>query len=98
MIVLTAYVTLKSDKVDSAIEACRVVRGHSVLEPGCERYDFFQSPDDATKLVFVEEWTSLAHLQTHFQQEAFSTFFATMGDLMTGPPDLKIFEATQTSA
>lgn len=94
MIVLTAYVTLKFECVAAALEACRIVRGHSVLEPGCDRYDFFQSPDDATKVVFVEEWASKAALDTHFEQAAFKEFFATMGDLMVAPPELKIFESS----
>ena len=94
MVVLTAYAHLLPDKVDVAIEACRVVRSQSVLEPGCERYDFFQSSDDPTKVVFVEEWTSKAHLDTHFQQPAFNDFFAVMGPCLVGPPEIRIFEST----
>ncbi len=94
MVVLTAYVSLHNDKVESALTACRIVRAASVQEPGCERYDFYISPDDATKLVFVEEWTSKADLDTHFEQEAFKTFSATMGELITSPTDLRIFEST----
>jgi quinol monooxygenase YgiN len=94
MIVLTAYVSLLPDHVDAAITACRTVRAASLTEPGCERYDFFQSPDDATKLVFVEEWTTRADLDTHFEQAAFNDFFAEMGNYMSNPPDLRIFDAT----
>lgn len=94
MIVLTAYVSLLPDRIESALDACRTVREHSVKEPGCDRYDFYQNPDDPTKLVFVEEWTSMAALDLHFDQDAFKQFFASMGELMVGPPDLRIFEAT----
>lgn len=94
MVVLTAYATLLPDKVEQALEACRTVRGHSVLEPGCERYDFFQSPDDETKIVFVEEWTTKAHLDTHFQQDAFNVFFAAIGGLVQAPPQIRMFESS----
>ncbi len=97
MVVLTAYGTVLPDKVDAAIDACRTVRSHSVKEPGCERYDFFQSPDDATKIVFVEEWTSKAHLDTHFEQDAFKEFFAAMSSCFAAAPEIKIFEATPVS-
>jgi quinol monooxygenase YgiN len=94
MVVLTAYATLLPEQVSQALEACRTVRRHSVLEPGCERYDFFQSPDDPTRITFVEEWTSKAALDTHFQQPAFNEFFAALGPLLRSQPEIRIFEST----
>lgn len=94
MVVLTAYCQVKPDCIEEALEACRTVRAASVLESGCDRYDFFQSPDDPTQIVFVEEWSSRADLDLHFEQEAFDKFMATMGDLMTGPPEIRIFDST----
>jgi quinol monooxygenase YgiN len=93
MVVVTAYVSLKPESIVSALNACSVVRVASIAEPGCERYDFFQSPDDATKVVFVEEWTSKGHLDTHFEQAAFQTFFAEMSGYTSNPPELRIFES-----
>jgi len=97
MTVLTAYATLKPDQIEAALEACRVVRTHSIKEPGCDRYDFYQSPDDATKLVFVEEWATKADLDTSFQQPAFNEFFATLSPLLQSPPEIRIFESTLNS-
>ncbi len=94
MIVLTAYCSLQPDKVDQALAACRTVREPSLKESGCERYDFFQSPDDPTKVVFVEEWTTRAYLEAHFAQPHFQSFFAQMSEFVTAPPDIRIFEAT----
>lgn len=94
MIVLHAYATVNTGHVDAAIDACRKVRAASVLEPGCERYDFFQSPDNPSLIVFVEEWTSIGHLETHFQQPAFNEFMAAMNTMLTGPAEIRIFEAT----
>jgi len=95
MIVLTVYVSLRPDQIESALDACRTVRESSVKEPGCDRYDFFQSPDDPTKLIFVEEWTSQAALDLHFEQDAFKQFFASIGELMEGAPELRMFESTR---
>jgi len=94
MVLLTAYATILPDKVDTALEACRVVRGHSVQEPGCERYDFFQSPDDPAKIVFVEEWSTKSALDVHFQQPAFNEFFAALGPCLASQPEIRIFEST----
>ena len=94
MIVLTAYVNLKADKIEEGIAACEIVRAASILEPGCEVYDFFQSPRNPKEVVFVEEWTTLADLHTHFEQAAFLDFKAKMDDLVEAPTELKIFEST----
>lgn len=96
MTVLTAYINFQSDKIDAALEACRTVRSHSVKEPGCERYDFFQSPDEPNIVVFVEEWTTRQDLEVHFQQDAFNEFAASIKDLVVSPPEIRIFESTLT--
>lgn len=93
MTVLTAYVYLLPEQVESAIAACRIVRGYSVKEKGCEKYDFFQSPDDPTQVVFVEEWTTREDLELHFQQDAFKEFAATMESKVAKPTDMRIFES-----
>lgn len=90
---LTAYVNLKDDKIAEGIAACEIVRAASILEPGCEVYDFFQSPRNLKQVVFVEEWTTLADLHTHFEQAAFLEFKAKMEDLTATPTELKIFES-----
>ncbi|MBS1718334.1 MAG: antibiotic biosynthesis monooxygenase [Armatimonadetes bacterium] len=94
MTVLTAYVSVHPEKIDAALELCRAVREASVKEAGCERYDFYQHTEDRSKIVFVEEWTSRSHLDTHFQQAAFKKFVDAMGDCFANPPEIRIFEAT----
>jgi quinol monooxygenase YgiN len=97
MVILHAYFSLLPNRVEESLEACRTVREASVTEPGCERYDFFQSPDHATKLVFVEEWTSKADLDTHFLQSAFLNFRDTMESNIAAPTEVRIFEASLLS-
>ncbi len=95
MVVLTAYARVHADRLTEALDACREVRRHSVLEPGCERYDFFQSPDQPNLIVFVEEWTAIEDLHTHFEQPAFNTFMATFSELVEAPAEIRIFDATK---
>jgi quinol monooxygenase YgiN len=93
MVVLTAYSRVRADRVEEAIAACRAVRSQSVQEPGCERYDFFQSPDDPQLIVFVEEWTSIHDLHVHFEQPAFNTFMEAMNGMLESPAEIRIFDA-----
>jgi len=93
MVVLTAYVTIKPGHFEEALAACEAVRQESVLEPGCDRYDYFVSSRVENQIVFVEEWSSMGALQTHFQQQAFLNFMSVMGGLREGEAEIKIFEA-----
>ena len=93
MILLTAYAFILPDQISHALDACRTVRAASVLEPGCERYDFFQSPDDETRIVFVEEWSSRSDLDLHCLQDAFQQFMAKMESYFSAPPEIRIFDS-----
>lgn len=41
---------------------------------GCEKSDFYQSPDDRGQLVYVAAWASKTHLDDHYQRDAFKEF------------------------
>ncbi len=98
MILLTAYAQVKPGQAEEALEACEVVRQASVQEPGCDRYDYYVSPRDENQIVFVEEWSNMAALQSHFQQPAFQNFMGAIGDLLEGQAEIRIFEAEPVGA
>lgn len=93
MIVLTAYGVFSPEKVADGLEACKVIKGHSINEPGCERYDYYQNPVEPTRFVFVEEWTTMADLETHFATATFAEFMVTLEPCLSAPPEIRIFEA-----
>lgn len=98
MVVLTAYVTIKPGHFEAALAACETVRLASVLEPGCDRYDYFVSSRKENQIVFVEEWSTMAALQSHFQQPPFMEFMGVMGDLREGEAEIRIFDAHPVGA
>jgi quinol monooxygenase YgiN len=95
MIVLTAYGTLKPGTQAAMIEASRTNKSFARTERGCERFDFFFSPDEPEKFVFVEEWTALGDLHDHFGHENFANFMSALESCLAAPPEIRIFEATQ---
>lgn len=48
-------------------------------EHGCLQYDLFQSTKAPNLLVFIEEWESHAHWQTHMKGSALSAFNNAIG-------------------
>lgn len=93
MIVLNAYGTLKPGTHAAMLAASRKNKAVAVGEPGCERFDFFFSPDRPESFVFVEEWTTLADLHSHFAQPNFAEFMSALETCLERPPEIRIFDA-----
>lgn len=94
MIALFASMDVRPECIDDALAACRAVREPSQKEAGCLRYDFYQSPDTPTNIVFFEEWESREILTAHFAEEHFKTFFAAVQPFMVAPPKIRVYDVS----
>ncbi len=76
MIYLNVWLTVK-DKADVAtvrdllLEQARLSR----QEPGCERFEVYQSTADETKFLLNEHWASQAAVDAHRQATAYTTVY-----------------------
>ena len=61
-------------------------------EAGCINYDLHQLPEDPTKFLFHENWTSKAHLDTHLQSPHLKALLPRVDELCVGKPEVKIWE------
>ena len=61
-------------------------------EAGCINYDLHISPDDSTKLLFYENWTSKAHLDAHGQTPHIQNLRARMNEFCVEPPEIAFWE------
>ncbi len=87
---IVAHVSVKPDKTKDFIAAAKEIIAKSNQEAGCTGYQLFQDPYDSTKFVFVEEYKNQAAVGAHFATEHFKSFGAKIGDLVAGPPSIKI--------
>jgi quinol monooxygenase YgiN len=90
MVVLIAHVTIKSDCVAQYLSLATAMLAPSQAEEACISYDFFTKPEEPTKLVFVEEWTTREGLEEHFNFPHFIKFGADTKDLVESV-DLAIY-------
>lgn len=67
-------------------------------EDGCIAYGFFQSIEDETKYVAIEEWESRAHLDAHFQQPHLAEFSAGLAKTVASPPTIAFHEVAETTS
>jgi quinol monooxygenase YgiN len=87
---IVAHVSVKPDKAKDFIAAAKEIIAKSNQEAGCTLYQLYQDPYDASKFVFVEEYKNQAAVDAHFATDHFKGFGAKIGDMVAGPPQIKI--------
>jgi autoinducer 2-degrading protein len=85
MHVTIVHVHVKPEHVAEFIEACRLNHEASVQEPGNRRFDVLQSPDDPTRFVLYEAYTSAADAAAHKQTEHYLHWRDSVADWMAAP-------------
>jgi quinol monooxygenase YgiN len=94
MVILTAHFAVQPDKMEASILSCSKVRTESHKEPACLEYDFFQSPDNPLRMVFLERWETREGLEEHFGTEHFKQFFAEAQTWLATPPEITIYSVS----
>jgi quinol monooxygenase YgiN len=61
-------------------------------EAGCLNYDLHQSPEDAGRFLFHENWSSRAQLDAHLQSPHIQVLLPRLADLAVGLPEIKVWE------
>jgi quinol monooxygenase YgiN len=68
MIIITSTVTVKAEHYDKAVASSKRHVAASRLEAGCLGHRYFEDPENARTLVFLEFWKSQAAIDSHFAQ------------------------------
>jgi quinol monooxygenase YgiN len=86
VIVVTGTLPLKPAEVESALDAVRTLRQHTLRERGCHAYRFAIDIDEAHLLHLHEEWEDDDALQEHMATPQFADFLERIGDKLAGAP------------
>lgn len=78
-----------------AAEVLATMAAASRTEPGCHAYRFGFDVEDERTIHLQEEWEDEFALVAHFDTPHMATFRDAVGDLLAGPTDLTVFEATE---
>lgn len=70
----------------------------SRLEAGCISYGFYQSIENETEYVAVEEWESRDALDRHFQQPHLIEFSAGLAKTVAAAPTVAFHEVAGTTS
>ncbi|ARU41440.1 hypothetical protein CCB80_09965 [Armatimonadetes bacterium Uphvl-Ar1] len=91
MVVLVAHAHIKPESLPAYLELATAMLAPSQAEEPCITYEFFQHPTDPNHIVFVEEWTTRAGLQDHFEMPHFKEFVKATAALVESS-NIRIYE------
>lgn len=94
---IVARLSVKPEKAADFVAAAKEIIEKSNQESGCTFYQLYQDPYDHSKFVFVEEYDNQAAVDAHFSTEHFKAFGPKIGDLVTGPAEIKIVSVAKES-
>lgn len=95
MIIITGGARIKPDHMAEALEIGCDHSARSRAEPGCISHNCHVDAEDPARIVFVELWTDMAAVQTHFAVPESGAFVRGLGPLAEGRPVIKLFEAQE---
>lgn len=94
MIIVTGSIVAKAGQLDALLAISLEHVRRSRQEPGCISHGVSCDAENASRLVFFEEWTDRKALAVHFAVPASKEFVKAARQMADGSPTLKIFEAT----
>ena len=95
MIIITGSAVIHPEHFAEALALGVEHSARSRGEPGCIAHNCHTDAEDASRIVFVEQWTDMAAVKAHFALPASGEFVRNLGAMAVGKPELKIFEATE---
>lgn len=87
---LVVVLKVKKDKIEAMSAAATKALTPSRAEKGCAGYTFQQNAEAATEFIIQEKWRDLKGLQDHFGTPHFKELFATLGEVLDEPPQIRI--------
>lgn len=97
MILVTGTVIARTDTVDELLAISLDHVRRSRAEPGCISHHVHRHAEDPLTLVFVERWTDIAALKTHFAMPESGETVRRMSALTSAPPTMQVYEAAELS-
>jgi len=85
MFVQLVNIRVKPGHVDEFLEAFRINYQGTVREPGNVRFDVLQDPEDETRFVIYEAFTSAAAVDEHKKTEHYRRTVEAIDGILIGP-------------
>lgn len=91
MIMITGHVDIRPEHRDEAIALAIEHSRRSRAEPGCLAHNCHTDLEAPNRIVFVEEWSDLAAVKTHFAVPESGEFVSEISAMSDATPVVRIF-------
>ena len=97
MIIVTGSVRVRADGIDRALDVSLDHVHRSRREPGCLLHSVHRDVEDPLRLVFLEHWSDVEALRSHFAVPESGAFVRELAALGEAAPQMAIFDARPRS-
>ncbi len=91
MIRVVARNVVQQDNHETYLAVAKYLVMETRKEEGCISYELHQDLKDPNVFTMLEEWTSMDHLEAHFEAPHFKALVPKLGELKEGETDLNIY-------
>ena len=91
MIVVTAKLLFKSDKLDEAKTLLKELISETNLEDGCIEYKSYKSNSLENDILISEKWESKEHLDKHMKTKHFIEILPQLANLCEKDPEIETY-------
>ena len=88
MLKVVATLIAKPDKIEETKAALSSLVPPTQAEEGCISYELFQSADDPTEFVTIEEWVDEAAMGEHMASDHIAAALAVVPDILAAAPKI----------
>ncbi len=93
MIIIIGSVTIRDETLDEALRISQEHVNRSRIEAGCISHGVHIDNEDPNRLVFVERWESMEHLEQHFQVTESAEFAGKIAELASVAPTMELYHS-----
>ena len=95
MIIIHAFINVKSEKRKEFLELAKQVTAPSQAEEGNISYYCYEDPEQNGNFVFVEKWKDETAIKQHEEASHFKKFFAGIEGLLREPVHVELYEVSE---
>lgn len=94
MIIVIGSVTVRPETLEDALILSQAHVNRSRTEPGCISHGVHIDSEDPNRLIFVERWEDMEHLEQHFQVPESGEFVQEIAALATVAPTMELYQSS----
>jgi quinol monooxygenase YgiN len=95
MIIIHAFINVKSEQREEFLELAKQVAAPSKAEEGNISYHFYEDPEQPGNFVFVEKWKDQPAIKYHEETSHFKKFFEGIEELLRTPVHVELYSVSE---